>query len=69
MPYDPLNTCIHLPAGICERCAAERDADPSAWVEFGRHPEGVKRWNALSDQMKADRCRPRTLKADDDIPF
>jgi hypothetical protein len=69
MPYDPLNTCIHRETGICERCAAERDADPQSWIEFGRHPEGVRNWNALNDEMKADRCRPRTISADDDIPF
>jgi hypothetical protein len=48
-------TCIHSPAGLCESCREDYDADPSAWVEFGNHNEGLRRWRELQAEIAADR--------------
>jgi hypothetical protein len=65
-------TCIHAKAGICLDCYRERDYDPESWDEYGHHPEGEARTQALLEQIAADVAReeatPRPAP-DPNIPF
>jgi hypothetical protein len=66
-------TCIHAAEGLCPACAADYDADPTAWVEYGDrcpacrgtgHIEGVAaalfRAAPITDVRLSD-CRPVRL--------
>lgn len=67
--------CIHSTAGLCPKCQEEYDADPGAWSEYGDHPEGIKRWQALQDEIEQDRRRMEAAQdgtppdAWDNLPF
>lgn len=70
-----MNDCIHHLAigtrGLCPACEEERTADPDAWAEYGRHPEGEANWLRMYGEMRA----PAPSGGDDggsvwdDIPF
>jgi len=36
--------CIHQEHGLCARCTEAWEEDPMAYLEFGDHPAGVRRW-------------------------
>lgn len=63
--------CIHALPGLCPGCQASYEEDPGAWIEFGDHPEGIARWEALQAEMAAyHAANPQTDVHDDsDIPF
>ncbi len=63
--------CIHTETGVglCEQCQADYDEDPMAYVEFGYHPEGIRRWREEEASILADRVVPFTTPVDQDIPF
>lgn len=66
------DTCIHRDKGLCPDCQAERDADPQAWEEYGRHAKGEARWAALQAEMRAAReelWAETAQKTSDDVPF
>lgn len=75
MPDAPSDmTCIHRESGLCPACQADFDADPEAWVEFGDHPAGIERWEALQAELREgarDEARQteRHEQAYPDIPF
>ncbi len=69
-------TCIHSPPGsgrLCEDCQRDYDADPSAWVEFGDHEEGLQRWRLLQKELDRDAEEERKalerFVVEDEIPF
>lgn len=47
--------CIHQikinQSGLCPECQEEYDYDPQSYIEYGDHPEGLKNWNHLLDEM------------------
>jgi len=47
-------TCIHSTTGLCPDCQANHDEDPTAWMEYGNHPDGIARWKALQEEMAAE---------------
>jgi len=47
--------CIHNETGLCPDCQADHDADPTAWLEFGLHTQGVENSNRLQAEMEAAR--------------
>lgn len=52
--YPELLICIHQGAGdhgLCETCEEEFAADPLSYYEYGDHPEGVKRWRELQEEL------------------
>lgn len=69
------NHCIHSPAGrICGDCRADYEGDPSAWFEYGDHPEGVVNWQRLQAEIEQDArrfaaCGLAMLPDDPNIPF
>ena len=68
-----VGTCIHQPAGLCPECAADEAADPLAWIGYGNHPEGLRRWAELQDEIAASHADepPVVLTAEEqaDVPF
>ncbi len=70
MHADPM-TCIHRQHGLCPDCQEEHDADPGAWLEFGRHVAGIARWEKFEAELAADRQAEETVAVfqDDEIPF
>ncbi len=50
-------TCIHLLAvhadGLCPSCEEDYNTDPSAWIEFGDHTEGLRRLKIITDGIAA----------------
>jgi hypothetical protein len=72
--------CIHQEHGLCASCRAEYDEDPTAWLEYGEHEEGVQRWEEAEEAMREwqeafRRQHEAAVKAgwtppdDRDIPF
>ncbi len=64
--------CIHGDGkGLCPACQHDFDEDPSAWEEFGRHPQGLANWQALQAEIAADALAdPPTERPDlTQIPF
>lgn len=60
-------TCIHSTAGLCHACQSEYDEDSMAWLEYGDHPEGIRRSEELRRQMAE---RPsETMATDYDYPL
>lgn len=67
IPPEPALTCIHREAlnrlGLCSSCKEEFETDPLAFIEYGSHPEGIRRWEALQAEMlegrAADCCDDR----------
>lgn len=47
----PFLTCIHMTSGMCDACMGEYREDPSAWIEYGNHVAGLKRWEELRVEM------------------
>ncbi len=71
-PDDSCLTCIHREQGLCESCQAEYDEDPEAFEEFGRHPEGMRRWAELEAEMEASRLAHadrEPIAIDPDMPW
>jgi len=66
-----MNPCIHTNGiGLCLDCQTAYDDDPLAYIEFGDHPEGIRRWQELQAEMEAERQRPVVVRiADDELPF
>ena len=66
-------TCIHQPLGVqglCYECELEYLEDPSGWMEFGDHPDGLQRWEMLKQEMIRRRNEPNVVEYnDEDIPF
>lgn len=66
-------TCIHRSHGLCESCGRDYEADPSAWEEFGDHPDGLRRRaaeEALVAAWEEERRRePPPEPMADDVPF
>lgn len=64
-------TCIHADKGLCPACQAEHDGDPMAYWEFGDHPEGIARWQALRAEIAAEREQQPDAQPcnDEDMPF
>lgn len=63
-------SCIHVQRGLCDDCQAEYDEDPSAYYEYGDHPQGIANWQALQAEMDAEASRPVSpAGGDSDIPF
>lgn len=71
----PWETCIHRDSGLCPECQEEYDTDFAAWIEFGYHPEGCRRWEEELQRQAAwdaERERQRVNRPpvdDSDIPF
>jgi len=63
--------CIHAQSGLCEKCMENFLEDPSSWIEFGDHPEGLKRFKEFLEEMEEwDRNRPpQDYPNDSEIPF
>jgi hypothetical protein len=58
--------------GLCPACAADYDADPTAWLEYGDHPAGIAAWKALQEEMDREATRARTEPVpppDPTVPF
>lgn len=73
-PQNILITCIHSESGLCPACQEDFDADPEAWFEFGDHPAGIERWEALQAEIReglADEARQagRRERNYPEIPF
>lgn len=64
----PMAYNVPLKTGLCERCQADYDEDPSSYLEFGDYPQGIANWNALKEEMDALQD-PTPAEAWDDIPF
>ncbi len=66
-------TCIHSKSGLCKSCQDEYDIDPTAWIEFGDHPEGIARWKAEQERIAADRAEQEAMPVAEvdwgEIPF
>jgi hypothetical protein len=65
-------TCIHREHGLCPACEADYLEDPSAWLEFGNHAEGLENWKRLQEEMVQDaelRERDTQPACGDDLPF
>lgn len=67
-------TCIHTATGLCDSCQVEYDADPAAFVEYGCHVEGIRRWQELQDELEAafggvGSGRELTAEEEASIPF
>lgn len=60
-------TCIHSTTGLCPACQADHDEDPAAWLEFGEHTDGIRRWEELQAEM--DAREPAEPVASGDYPF
>jgi len=46
--------CIHCTDGLCKKCQAEYDEDPSAWLEYGQHEQGERNWKQRHELMGED---------------
>ncbi len=59
--------CVHTTDGtLCPSCRHEWEEDPTAYNEYGDHPEGLKRWRALQADMAARPPQPhRPLNIDE----
>lgn len=66
-----MTPCIHTTAGLCPVCQADYDTDPQAWAEFGQHPAGIARWEALEREIDEERQRLADALPIDwtDVPF
>jgi hypothetical protein len=67
-------TCVHSIAGLCPACQAEYDEDALAFLEFGAHPAGLRRYRELLDEIAADQKRERRAEAgpypdEGEVPF
>lgn len=71
VPFPP--PCIHTNgAGLCASCQAGYDYDPSAYLEFGDHPEGLANWKREQEMMLDDIAEMEARGPgipDPDIPF
>ena len=79
-----MTPCNHRIDGLCPACQADHDEDPSAWEEYGNHPQGQANWQALLDDIAAEAALMAQIgddgfltddevkadrAADDDLPF
>ncbi len=69
-------TCIHTTEGLCPTCKSEYNVDPLAYIEFGQHPEGIRRWQeeraaqeAWYTEQNERAARERFPANNDAIPF
>lgn len=68
--------CIHAKEGeqLCEACEEAFEEDPGAYLEYGDHPEGLRRWQELQTELdyEAIAWLEHTLRnpcPESDIPF
>lgn len=53
-PCTPCTPCIHRDGcTLCPDCQEQYDTDPTAWEEYGHHPDGERRWAELQAEMSA----------------
>lgn len=67
-----MTPCIHGDGHtLCPACQEQYDADPTAWEEYGHHPEGERRWaEALAEINTAMLARAsRPVVDDSDRPL
>jgi hypothetical protein len=77
MPHVSGLTCVHQPPGmpgLCAACKEEWGADWESYLEFGAHPDGLRRWAEEEALMRAweaeQRARAEAPPVDDSaIPF
>lgn len=68
-------TCTHNErdgkTGLCPTCRAEYAEDPSAFIEYGAHPQGEANWRALQEEIAADNAASGPVPPDAwvDVPF
>lgn len=67
-------TCIHARAGLCPACLDDYLEDPTAWMEYGNHPQGIANWQEeerrIAEEMVDLTDLPDDLDdRDDDVPF
>jgi hypothetical protein len=65
---DPM-TCVHRESGLCDDCRADADEDFPAWLEYGRHSEGDRRWRELQAELAARPAEPAAAADDSDVPY
>ena len=66
--YPP--ACIHGDGkSLCPSCQACYDYDPSAYIEYGDHPQGIANTKALDEQIAADAVSQPYVAPDPNIPF
>jgi hypothetical protein len=46
--------CIHAEHGLCPLCRRDCAADPQAFLEYGDHPAGQERWQALLEELRQE---------------
>ena len=62
--------CIHGDGtSLCGNCREAYETDPDAYIEFGDHPEGMKRWAAELRLREVDLAGPPTLPPDPNLPL
>ena len=62
--------CIHGDGqSLCPSCQADYDYDPSAYVEFGEHPQGIANWRDLQEQIAADAAKHPYVAPDPNLPY
>lgn len=62
-------TCVHTAAGLCPACQADYEADPIAWIEYGDHPDGIRRSRDLAEELAARPVVVAPPVDDSDIPL
>ena len=46
-------TCIHADDGLCEDCHEAFEYDPESYMEYGDHPDGLRRFAELRQELAA----------------
>jgi hypothetical protein len=73
MPDDYPPPCIHAASGLCPDCRDAYEEDPSGYLDYGDHPAGLARWQALQAEIAADSASPESRaesqESEDDLPF
>ena len=77
MPDQDPPACVHPHDGgdpLCPACRRAYDEDQQSWLDFGEHPEGIRRWAEYQEHTEAERRRleslPPCVRLDDaDIPY
>lgn len=66
-----IHHCVHVERGLCGKCWDEYDADPSAYIEFGDHEQGIANWKAEQELIAKSAAESvQHLPCDDpSIPF
>ncbi len=63
LPHDYLvPACVHpRTTRLCGECQQLFDRDPLGYIEWGEHPAGIARWQALQEEI-AEAARVKLKK-------